>query len=209
MIERGAGLSAGPSVVSGIGFEIGRHARRAATGLPYTTYHRGGYHPPEPVGPPYMAAAQWRPGLPEGAYAAGAPISSQRNGGKEGAGRGISISPAPAPHPLKRPIRGACGPPYWMYPPSCSTGSFPAAKAYVVTPSPLRAGQEVSAGQVRLLRRLKLTAGAAGRPGAPGWPGPTWPGRTGSGCCSWCRPSSPRPRRCRGWWTRRPGCSPP
>ena len=59
------------------------------------------------------------------------------------------------------------------------------------------------------LCRFQLTAGAAGRPGAPGSPGPAWPGRTGSGCCSWCRPSSPRPRRCRGWWTRRPGCSPP
>ena len=54
-----------------------------------------------------------------------------------------------------------------------------------------------------------LTAAAAARPGEPGWPGPAWPGRTGSGCCSWCRPSSRRPRRCRGWWTRRPGCSPP
>ena len=54
----------------------------------------------------------------------------------------------------------------------------------------------------------ELTGAAAARPGAPGWPGPAWPGRTGSGCCSWCRPSSRRPRRCRGWWTRRPGCSP-
>ena len=52
-----------------------------------------------------------------------------------------------------------------------------------------------------------LTASAGGHPGAPGWPGPAWPGRTGSGCCSWCRPSSPRQRRCRGWWTRHPGCS--
>ena len=33
-----------------------------------------------------MAAAQWRPGLPAGAYPAGAPISSRRNGGKEGPG---------------------------------------------------------------------------------------------------------------------------
>ena len=54
----------------------------------------------------------------------------------------------------------------------------------------------------------ELTGAAAARPGAPGWPGPAWPGRTGSGCCSWCRPSSRRPRRCRGWWTRRPECSP-
>ena len=54
----------------------------------------------------------------------------------------------------------------------------------------------------------ELTGAAAARPGAPDWPGPAWPGRTGSGCCSWCRPSSRRPRRCRGWWTRRPGCSP-
>ena len=48
-----------------------------------------------------------------------------------------------------------------------------------------------------------LTGAAAARPEAPGWPGPAWPGRTGSGCCSWCRPSSRRPRRCRGWRTRR------
>ena len=52
-----------------------------------------------------------------------------------------------------------------------------------------------------------LTAGAAGRPAGPGWPEPAWPERTAPGCCSWCRPSSPRRRRCRGWWTRRPGCS--
>ena len=53
----------------------------------------------------------------------------------------------------------------------------------------------------------RITAAAAARPGAPGWPGPAWPERTAPGCCSWCRPSSRRPRRCRGWWTRRPGCS--
>ena len=52
-----------------------------------------------------------------------------------------------------------------------------------------------------------LTAGAAGRPAGPGWPEPAWPERTAPECCSWCRPSSPRQRRCRGWWTRRPGCS--
>ena len=52
-----------------------------------------------------------------------------------------------------------------------------------------------------------LTAEAAGRPAGPGWPEPAWPERTAPGCCSWCRPSSPRQRRCRGWWTRRPGCS--
>ena len=53
----------------------------------------------------------------------------------------------------------------------------------------------------------RITAAAAGHPGAPGWPEPAWPERTGSGCCSWCKPSSRRPRRCRGWWTRRPECS--
>ena len=30
---------------------------------------------------------------------------------------GDSDFPALIIHPLKRPIRGACGPPYWMYPP--------------------------------------------------------------------------------------------
>ena len=53
----------------------------------------------------------------------------------------------------------------------------------------------------------RITAAAAARPGAPGWPEPAWPERTAPGCCSWCKPSSRRQRRCRGWWTRRPGCS--
>ena len=79
-------------------------------------------------------------------------------GGKKGQGGGFRFPP-PCTHPLKRPIRGACGPrvkeylisfwlkhatgmflnakTYWMYPPSCSTGSLPAAKAYFVTPPPL------------------------------------------------------------------------
>ena len=79
-------------------------------------------------------------------------------GGKKGQGGEFRFSP-PCTHPLKRPIRGACGPrvkeylisfwlkhatgmflnakTYWMYPPSCSTGSLPAAKAYFVTPPPL------------------------------------------------------------------------
>ena len=74
---------------------------------------------------------------------------------------------------------------------------------------PGQAAMLSQAGQ--MLRHIQpaLTAAAAGRPGAPGSPEPAWPERTGSGCCSWCRPSSRRPRRCRGWWTRRPGCSPP
>ena len=58
-----------------------------------------------------------------------------------------------------------------------------------------------------LLPVRRITAAAAARPGAPGWPGPAWPERTAPGCCSWCRPSSRRQRRCRGWWTRHPGCS--
>lgn len=37
----------------------------------------------------------------------------------------------------------------------------------------------------KIPRILPLTAAAAARPEAPGWPGPAWPGRTGSGCCSW------------------------
>ena len=52
------------------------------------------------------------------ARASGGPAFFPKKAGrKKGSGRGISISPAPTPHPLKRPIRGACGPPYWMYPP--------------------------------------------------------------------------------------------
>ena len=34
-------------------------------------------------------------------------------------------------------------------------------------------------------RPMALPAGAGERPGKPGWPEPAWPGRTGSGCCSW------------------------
>ena len=53
----------------------------------------------------------------------------------------------------------------------------------------------------------QITGGAGARPGEPDWPGPAWPGRSESGCCSWCRPSFPRPRPRRGWCSRRPGCS--
>ena len=54
-----------------------------------------------------------------------------------------------------------------------------------------------------------ISPAAGERPEEQRWPGPAWPGRSEPGCCSWCKPSFPRPRPCRGWWTRRPGCSPP
>ena len=68
--------------------------------------------------------------------------------------------------------------------PSPAPGSFSA--AYKMGPAQLGRPHRFS---VRfpnaLLRGVKLTAAAAARPGAPGWPEPAWPGRTGSGCCSW------------------------
>ena len=48
---------------------------------------------------------------------------------------------------------------------------------------PLRIVGKASPPQVG--RPMALPAGAGGRPGKPGWPEPAWPGRTGSGCCSW------------------------
>ena len=64
-------------------------------------------------------------------------------------------------------------------------------------------------GRLCSLFSVYLTAAAAARPEVPDWPGPAWPGQTGSGCCSWCNPSFPQPHRYRGWWTRRSGCSLP
>ena len=49
---------------------------------------------------------------------------------------------------------------YWMYPPSCSTGSLPAAKAYFVTPPPL---------ERRRKRPCFSGAWHRRRPGGPGW----------------------------------------
>ena len=40
--------------------------------------------------------------------------------------------------PLKRPSTGGPRPPYWMYPPGCSTAALPAPSAYSVTPPVLR-----------------------------------------------------------------------
>ena len=71
-------------------------------------------------------------------------------------------------------------------------------------------GHAAPGGRVVLHRLMQaLIEVAAARPGELGSPGPAWPGRTGSGCCSWCKPSSRRPRLCRGWWIRHPECSLP
>ena len=103
---------------------------------------------------------------PMKAPASGGPtFFPKKVGGKKGQGGGFRFPP-PCTHPLKRPIRGACGPrvkeylisfwlkhatgmflnakTYWMYPPSCSTGSFPAEGAYVVTPPRLVVGDHRS-----------------------------------------------------------------
>ena len=50
----------------------------------------------------------------------------------------------PCTHPLDRPRRGNCDSPFLEFPPSCSTGNSPAAKAYFVTPPPLGAGDHRS-----------------------------------------------------------------
>ena len=75
---------------------------------------RGGYHPPEafpPVGGRWMAEGQTDEGFPRShawvplagrACPAGAPISSRRNGGKEGSG-------ASPPEPPKRGLMAAVG----------------------------------------------------------------------------------------------------
>ena len=56
-------------------------------------------------------------------------------GGKKRWGRDFEFPP---PRPtLDRPRRGNCDSPFLELPPSCSTGSLPAAKAYFVTPPPL------------------------------------------------------------------------
>ena len=47
-----------------------------------------------------------------------APFCVARKGRKSQSGRGdFDFPPSRHPSPLKRPIRGAFGPPYWMYPP--------------------------------------------------------------------------------------------
>ena len=73
-----------------------------------------------------------------------APLSFQKKvGGKKGQGGGFRVPP-PCTHPLDRPRRGNCDSPFLEFPPSCSTGNSPAAKAYFVTPPPLGAGDHRS-----------------------------------------------------------------
>ena len=67
-----------------------------------------------------------------------APFWAARKGRKSRLRRGIPISPALTIHPLKRPRRGNCDSPFLELPPSRSTGCFPAAGAYSVTPPPHR-----------------------------------------------------------------------
>ena len=74
-----------------------------------------------------------------------APLSFQKKvGGKKGQGGGFRVPP-PCTHPLDRPRRGNCDSPFLEFPPSCSTGNSPAAKAYFVTPPPLGAGVKIGA----------------------------------------------------------------
>ena len=69
--------SAAPVVYRGLLFGCqGECHGRCSFLVSCKTICRGGYHPP----------AWWRPGLPAGACPAGAPISSRRNGEKEGPG---------------------------------------------------------------------------------------------------------------------------
>ncbi len=85
-------------------------------------------------------------GLPPGTrLRGGRPHFFPKKWGERRGGRGISISPALHP-PLETTNQGgAAAPPYWMYPPGCPTGSFPAEGAYVVTPPRLGAGAHIGA----------------------------------------------------------------
>ena len=104
----------------------------------------------------------FRGGCPaERACAAGAPISSRRNGGKEGAGEGFRF-PSPAPLLKTTNQGGAAAPPYWMYPPSCPTGNVPAAAPYFVTGPPLGAGDHRSP-----LREARRPRRAVSKPQQP------------------------------------------
>ena len=117
-----------------------------------------------------------------------------------------------SPGPRRRKVRLA------PFPPAAKTAPAPLLLRSPPNPrlTPLGFGGDpdwgghAAPGGRAVLRRLMqaLIAAAAAHPEVPGWPGPAWPGRTGSGCCSWCKPSSRRPRRCRGWWILHPGCSP-
>ena len=89
---------------------------------------------------------------PSGGPASGGPtFFPKESGGKERAGRGISISPALHP-PLETTKKGVPTP-FLDFPPSCSTGGFPAEGAYVVTPPRLGAGAHTGA-PLRGARRL-------------------------------------------------------
>ena len=118
-----------------------------------------------------------------------------------------------SPGPRRRKVRLA------PFPPAAKTAPAPLLLRSPPNPrlTPLGFGGDpdwdghAAPGGRTVLRRLMqaLIAAAGARPGALGSPGPAWPGRTGSGCYSWCKPSSRRPRLCRGWWIRHPGCSLP
>ena len=91
----------------------------------------------------------------------GRPAFDGKSGGKTSRRGGFRFPP-PCTHPLKRPIRGDCGPPYWMYPPSCPTGNVPAAAPYFVTGPPLGAGDHRSP-----LREARRPRRAVSKPQQP------------------------------------------
>ena len=102
----------------------------------------------------------WRLRLPGGACAAGAPISSRRNGGKEGAGEGFRF---PSPAPLLETTKKGVPTPFLDFPPSRPTDPLPAEGPYFVTAPPLRptsgALREAEAPIGRLHRRHIWSAG--------------------------------------------------
>ena len=80
-------------------------------------------------------------------------------GGKKGWGRDFEFPP---PHPLLRSTKKEVPTPFLDFPPSCSTGSIPAAKAYFVTPPPLGAGDHRSP-----LREARRPRRAVSKPQQP------------------------------------------
>ncbi len=118
-----------------------------------------------------------------------------------------------SPGPRRRKVRLA------PFPPAAKTAPAPLLLRSPPNPrlTPLGFGGDpdwgghAAPGGRAVLRRLMqaLIAAAATHPEVPGSPGPAWPGRTAPGCCSWCKPSSLRPRLCRGCCFLHPGCSLP
>ena len=139
-----------------------------------------------------------------------APLSFQKKvGGKKGQGGGFRVPP-PCTHPLDRPRRGNCDSPFLEFPPSCSTGNSPAAKAYFVTPPPLGAGVKIGAPAATQRSGRRGERRPSGGNELSGLPGSersvAWADDVGRGILDAPFPShSSRPGISEVWHRRRPG----